>query len=510
MLNLSQLFYCENSDEKTSFYKAICPTKEQEAFLRKSKNEIKDYLKPRIKKATRTVLGMNKEVEPRFRTQGSWDYRTCVQPAHPSQEIDWDFGMYLPVTVWEDLGPPAAMAKRYFDLVEGFLNGLCRREGWEFISEKETCIRIKVSDWAHIDVPLYAVPEKEFESITESLALEKRHVFDSRDHLRFDDFKEIRMATRDGQWKKSDPKKVSDWFKNEIKEHKNGDQLRRICRYLKVWRDFHWKTGGPSSISIMIAACQCFSEDKNRDDLELHAISKTLSQTFISDIQEEGIDGGDENFNRLSNEERQIASKKLLELHNCLDVALNSRKEECLNILAGQFGKRILLDVELISEDSNHEKDWISSLVRNEVIGSIPADFHKGFSHVKNPPWKWAQKGYQIGKVTITADLYDTNKSLIEKNVPPKLFESGQSLDFSVRGNGFRSDRHQVQWRVTNTGIAAKQVGGLRGDFYGASQSGERKEHLQYRGVHFVEAFVLDKETKKIVAKSDPFYVPIR
>ena len=33
--------------------------------------------------------------------------------------MDWDYGIYLPVTVWEDNGPPHAMAKAYFDLVEG-------------------------------------------------------------------------------------------------------------------------------------------------------------------------------------------------------------------------------------------------------------------------------------------------------------------------------------------------------------------------------------------------------
>ncbi|MFX7785153.1 hypothetical protein ABTJ92_23300, partial [Acinetobacter baumannii] len=72
------------------------------------------------------------------------------------------------------------------------------------------------------------------------------------------------MATRDGMWRPSDPEDVAKWFDDRIKQH--SDQLRRVCRYLKAWRDFQWTSGGPTSVSIMVAAGQSFEHIQGRDD----------------------------------------------------------------------------------------------------------------------------------------------------------------------------------------------------------------------------------------------------
>src|SRR5690606_18618977 len=134
---------------------------------------IREYLRPLIAEATTSVLGMKSKIEPKFRTQGSWSYSTCVQPAHANQEMDWDYGIYLPVDVWENNGPPAQMAPAYFQLVENLLNALCAKKNWKRMKGKSTCIRISVSDWAHMDIPLYAAPQAEFEKIRERIFVAK-------------------------------------------------------------------------------------------------------------------------------------------------------------------------------------------------------------------------------------------------------------------------------------------------------------------------------------------------
>src|SRR5438309_11093496 len=124
MLKLNRLFY--SSIDADVFSDRIAPTQEQRDVLENAKNSIRDHLRPRIREATVAVLGMETAVDPRFRTQGSWKYRTCVQPARcPPQEMDWDYGVYLPVSVWEDNGPPHAMARLYFNVVEALLRELC-------------------------------------------------------------------------------------------------------------------------------------------------------------------------------------------------------------------------------------------------------------------------------------------------------------------------------------------------------------------------------------------------
>lgn len=112
-----------------AFGAQLKPTENQRAFFVDCKNKIRDHLRKGIEAATVSKLGMERRVTPRFRTQGSWSYNTCVRPAQtPPQEMDWDFGVYLPVTVWEENGPPHVMAKLYFELVERLLQSLCNDE----------------------------------------------------------------------------------------------------------------------------------------------------------------------------------------------------------------------------------------------------------------------------------------------------------------------------------------------------------------------------------------------
>lgn len=364
MLKFSKVFHGSDTDSLT-FGSQIRPSPAQKTHLRGCIMKIKDHLEPRISAATKKVLGMERQVSPKFRTQGSWAYDTCIEPAtKPPQEMDWDYGVYLPVTVWEENGPPAQMARAYFDLVESLLGDLCDEEGWTLVEGKDTCIRVKVASWAHIDIPLYAAPEDEFKKITESVALAKAHTMDTAvlERSEYMEYLEARqqwaeldsivMATRKGAWKHSDPKKVSNWFDDRVEEH--GVQLRRVCRYLKAWRDFHWPVGGPTSVLLMIATAQEFEEKKGRDDLALLDSAQRLSLSLMDEVREPGIDNGEEDFNRLSPPERLVVTQRLRQLALHLSEAhkgsLNDR-QSVLETLLQQFGSRIPLDVSRVELD---------------------------------------------------------------------------------------------------------------------------------------------------------------
>ncbi|MFO6419236.1 CBASS cGAMP synthase [Hylemonella sp. W303a] len=384
MLKFPKLFF-QSGEDTHSFENRIRPSAEKRRHLRACVAKIKDHLKPRISQATKTVLGMDRAVVPRFRTQGSWAYDTCVEPAAtPPQEMDWDYGIYLPVTVWEENGPPHAMAKAYFYLVESLLQDLCGQEGWEIRPGKETCIRVQVAQWAHIDIPLYAAPEKEFEKITESVALAKAHVYDSHTYSaesisfreaidaqqQWVDLDCIVMATRTGEWKSSDPQTVANWFRDRVEEH--GVQLRRICRYLKAWRDHHWQHGGPTSVSIMIATAQAFQPRLGRDDRVLEDIARRLSQIFLHDIREPGIDNGTEDFNRLQNLEREKVAQQFGQLASQISQARQAgahEKEEVILKLRQQFGGRLPMDSTLVEFDN--EPDTIRSTPATRVAPPV-------------------------------------------------------------------------------------------------------------------------------------------
>ncbi|MBL8298230.1 MAG: hypothetical protein JNN30_07790 [Rhodanobacteraceae bacterium] len=370
MLKLHKLFLNDKNSE--SFDEVIAPSSVQRKVLVDAKNDIRDHLRRTIRAASVAILEMDRTIEPRFRTQGSWAYRTCVQPAHlPPQEIDWDFGVYLPVTVWNEQGPPIAMAKKYFDLVESALAGLCKGKKWTLDRSKSSCVRVRIASWAHIDIPLYAAPEEEFLQIAEkALAVatasgrfrESVYLGESKDEGEltegaWDFLDDIHMATRSGVWVKSDPEDVSLWFTARVEQH--GEQLRRVCRYLKAWRDYHWRDGGgPTSVSIMIAVAQSFTPAPRRDDIALEHGATILSKALRGDIREYGIDECKDDFNRLDAAQRVTAAELAKELANRLHMARQYGVHlipDALRIVKAQFGPRISDDISFIELDSGAE-----------------------------------------------------------------------------------------------------------------------------------------------------------
>ena len=369
MLKLTRLLF--TSGEEDVFADRIEPTKDQREVLFNAKNDVRDHLRPRIRDATTRVLGMNKAVTPRFRTQGSWSYKTCVQPAwNPPQEMDWDFGVYLPVSVWEESGPPLAMAKLYFQLVEGLLRDLCKQKGWQLDSGKDTCIRVQITTWAHIDIPLYAAPEGQFIQVLERADSSGIALDGTRDSLvesfadadlrqqQWEDMVDIMMATRTGEWEASDPEEVSRWFLDRVTEH--TEQLRRVCRYLKAWRDLHWKAGdGPTSVCIMIAVAQSFEPHRGRDDLALEKAARTLAVALKGEVREPAIADGSEDFNkRLDAEGRQAASTLAATLADQLHTARFKASylvRDAIDIVRGQLGERVPYRTELVEPDGGED-----------------------------------------------------------------------------------------------------------------------------------------------------------
>lgn len=244
-------------------------------------------------------------LRPKFRMQGSWSYHTLNRATHnPPQEIDLDDGVFLPVSYLSQNGGahPILASAGYFTAVESILAPLCNRKGWTLITDKPSCVRVEINDEAHIDLALYAIPDEEFEVLLEKA--EASMQFDTRMHDENISFAEqiyprlptdqIMLAHRREGWKPSDPRKLEDWFKEAIDTH--GQQLRRVCRYLKGWRDYNWIACRLSSIALMACVVAAYDEAtaalaENRDDLALQMVAKRLPGLLERRIQNPVVDG---------------------------------------------------------------------------------------------------------------------------------------------------------------------------------------------------------------------------
>lgn len=311
-------------------------------------------------------------LRPRFRMQGSSVYHTLNDPAHkPPQEVDYDDGVFLPTSFVNGGGTvrPLLAAKGYFKIVESILAPLCERKGWKLITTKPTCVRVRIDNEAHIDLPLYAIPDEEFVELAEASAramVAKGITPTDSDielaeqiymNLRED---RIMLARRDKSWIESDPREIEDWFVGAIREH--GEVVRRVCRYLKGWRDYQWPKGGPSSITLMACVVTVFDDlngtlPENRDDLALQAIADRFEELFSRPIRNPVLP--DQNLDESwSPEERLDFKARAADLKAMIDGILNNtfHKQIALSQLQKRFGDRIPNDELLIDIDSEERE----------------------------------------------------------------------------------------------------------------------------------------------------------
>lgn len=196
---------------------------------------------------------------PKFWTQGSHSYRTLNNPAHtPPQQIDLDDGVYFPMELVN--GKPVAAKNALLKVIWQILDALAKEKNWK-LSEKPTCARLYINKRIHIDIPVYAIPRDKYVSLEEAaLAANFRDGLKAESAITQLDPTEVYLAKWDDEdhWVQSDPKELEKWFTKEIRLH--GERLRRVCRYLKAWRDHNWRKGGPSSIALMATAAQVFDD----------------------------------------------------------------------------------------------------------------------------------------------------------------------------------------------------------------------------------------------------------
>ncbi|CAD7717336.1 hypothetical protein LMG31884_25530 [Xanthomonas hydrangeae] len=286
MLNLSPLFFT-TVENRTCLHGALDLEEAQRTYIAQARLDVRNCLRAGIPAALRARGYPGQVPTPRFFTQGSWAYKTLNAPAKPPQQADVDDGCYLPMSFVSQSNRPSVASGVFFHAAQEALKPLVDRNKWQLITDKDTCIRIVIAKDAHIDIPLYAIPDEKF--VTLAKAFESRGL--TMDSITFAEEEDVwtklprdkvLLAHRQEDWKVSDPRPVKEWFLGEVEA--KGEQFRRTVRYLKAYRDWHWESGGPSSILLMAAAAPLFAKHDSRDDLALLAVVERLPDALRSGV----------------------------------------------------------------------------------------------------------------------------------------------------------------------------------------------------------------------------------
>lgn len=198
------------------------------------------------------------EIKPKFKGQGSWETNTTIEPIPRIVEVDGkkksllyydvDDGVYF---IGEEEIKDRKSIQTYHDWIYDAVKDHTDKDP----IDKNTCVRVMFADGHNIDLPIYYK-----KGDTPELA-----------------------HKRDG-WVFSDPKEFAEWFN---KKADKDEQLRRIVRYLKGWKDYREfcreDKSFPSGLVLSVLAANNFYAN-TRDDIAfketLINIEAALSQKF--------------------------------------------------------------------------------------------------------------------------------------------------------------------------------------------------------------------------------------
>lgn len=352
MLNLSPLFFTSEGDN-LALLDNLDLRPDRRAFIAAAKTDVRACLRTGIPHELRAQGYAGKLPQPRFFTQGSWAYNTLNAPARPPQQADVDDGAYLPLSFVAQTGRPSSASASFFAAAEAALLPLTKERNWRLITDKATCIRIEIASDAHIDIPLYAIPDDEFETLAKAAL--NVYGYDSIDEAVRRAEKDawtalprnhVLLAHREDDWMKSDPRPVKEWFIGEVEAR--GPQFRRVVRYLKSFRDWQWASGGPASILLMAAAAPLFERRERRDDLALLDVVAALPATLRAGVNNP-VDENESLTARLGVDGVEDAAKHFEEFERFLRGAVNASSEAqaCAWMIA-KFGPRFPNQPELI------------------------------------------------------------------------------------------------------------------------------------------------------------------
>lgn len=295
---------------------------------------------------------------PHFRTQGSYVYKTIIDPAYPpAQQVDLDLGVYLPFENLLGSDGPSESAKTYFDIIAAIISSHGK---WD-PKIKSKCIRIFVNERVHIDLPLYGIPAEEFRQV-KAIELKNKQrnmrnsLVDLEDSLPITaELNCIHLALSSGNWTPSDPLMIINWVYAVCSEHGMKNAIRPLCKYLKAWRDERWQGGGgPSSIFLLACVLHNYRHtDSHHHNLLLEIINvlpDCLNHPVL--VPAPSADGGDfqedlrDRIDAVSREKFKAAFDELKQQYS--EAMTTTDLAGANRLLIGLFGPRLPFDPDRI------------------------------------------------------------------------------------------------------------------------------------------------------------------
>ncbi|WP_319469965.1 nucleotidyltransferase [uncultured Pseudodesulfovibrio sp.] len=399
--------------------------------------------------------------------------------------------------------------------------------------EGKRCWTLEYADDAkfHMDV-LPAIPDKDkLRLMLEARDYDVPDQTDKAIAITDNTYPSYSMVSQD--WPISNPKGYHEWFKSrmlvrftakrdllaesmkanveDVPDYKVKTPLQQCVQLLKRHRDMMFQKdmdNKPISIIITTLAAHAYNNEDNIVDALL-SITQNMHR-FIEDIA--GISWVKNPVNPLENfADKWPDNPKLKENFKAwltrirVDFAYALQSADLAG-LADRLGKPMGSD--LASKTLNEVEGPSLKDMLKTALGSVamqPWNLPKYiFPHRQVPPWDEKL----LGEVTVTGKI-KTGQTWKSFDSDTKGLPKHRELEFTATTKDIVPP-YSIYWQTVNTGYEAAKKPDLRGGIVkGSGPFGEvlSRERTLYRGMHWVEAFVVRDNV--ILARSGPFEVNI-
>jgi hypothetical protein len=173
----------------------------------------------------------------------------------------------------------------------------------------------------------------------------------------------------------------------------------------------------------------------------------------------------------------------------------------------GETSDRAKQAVRKLAEELAYGVDLVSAVLSRgtQMLSRIP----QNLPHVEPVPY--LQAGQQVRLVVKATERKSRGTAALRTLQSGEPIPAHRGIEFQaiqVNGLPLPTD-YEVVWQVVNTDEAAANANSLRGGFENSDTHGFRYEGTLYRGVHWVQAFAINRRTNRLVGRSDRFFVVI-
>ena len=353
-------------------------------------------------------------------------------------------------------------------------------------------------------------------------------------------FARLEVCNRDtGQFEVTEPRQYTDWLVRQ-NACSSGNSFRKITRLIKYLRDIKGTFSCPSVLLTTLLGYRISPIDKYGTDLDdapsaLRTVFARLDDWLQANVLKPMVCNpylSTENFADCWSQDQYNNFRNVIHRYRgWIDDAFEEAdKNESISKWRRVFGDEFAADV-VVEEAKSVSKAArnallegasqiavaaydtatdLVALVRRLGSRALPPGFDS-LPHMRQPKWRKADG--QSVSVNVSANLYRSKGfGLITSVESMEVLSAPNWLHFTAyasNGMPFGVKDFEVQWRVTNTDVAAFNARQLRGGFEPPHEGNGRWERLEFRGVHLVEAFVLRRRTNELLGKSVPFRVVI-